>query len=364
MIKRLCVALAAAFIAAPAFAADNTIRFPALQTETGRLTIYSATDLVVMKPLIDDFQTIWPDVTVDVIDYLTNELSVRAAEACRKQQPLGDLLLSSSVDQLVKLANDGCATAHTSPETARVADWANWRDEVFGFTYEPAVFVYNNVKVPPGDVPRTHVELADLLREKLDTYRGRVGTYDIRLSGIGYLLAFNDARQTTAVFGRLLEGMARASAVARCCTGEILEEVAKGNLYIGYNMLGSYAYEAARRYPQLKVVVPRDYTLVLSRGALIPKGAKRADLAARFLDYLLSQQGQSVAKNNAFYFTETGSLPPGVDGPQNLKESGIAQPIRIGPALLAVQDRAQRQRFIDDWSQSLIELNSPSWNRE
>ncbi len=97
MIKRLCVALAAAFIAAPAFAADNTIRFPALQTETGRLTIYSATDLVVMKPLIDDFQTIWPDVTVDVIDYLTNELSVRAAEACRKQQPLGDLLLSSSV---------------------------------------------------------------------------------------------------------------------------------------------------------------------------------------------------------------------------------------------------------------------------
>ncbi len=163
----------------------------------------------------------------------------------------------------MKLANDGCATAHTSPETARVADWANWRDEVFGFTYEPAVFVYNNIKVPPGDVPRTHVELADLLREKLDTYRGRVGTYDIRLSGIGYLLAFNDARQTTAVFGRLLEGMARASAVARCCTGEILEEVAKGNLYIGYNMLGSYAYEAARRYPQLKVVVPRDYTLVL-----------------------------------------------------------------------------------------------------
>ena len=158
--------------------------------------------------------------------------------------------------------------------------------------------------------------------------------------------------------------MARASAGARCCTGEILEEVARGNLYIGYNMLGSYAYEAARRYPQLRVVVPRDYTLILSRGALIPKGAVRADLAARFLDYLLSEQGQAIAKTNAFYFTETGSLPPDVDGPQNLKESGIAQPIRIGPALLAVQDRAQRQRFIDDWSQSLIELNSPSWNRE
>ncbi len=189
--------------------------------------------------------------------------------------------MSSSVDQLLKLANDGCAEAHTSPETARVAEWANWRDEVFGFTYEPAVFVYNTRLVPPAEVPRTHVELADLLRERLDYYRGRVGTYDIRLSGIGYLLAFNDARQTTTVFGRLLESMARASAVARCCTGEILEEVAKGNLYIGYNMLGSYAYEAALRHPDLRVVVPRDYTLVLEPRRAHSERCKRVPISAR-----------------------------------------------------------------------------------
>ena len=365
MIRSMLAVMIALLISSPAAAAeDNTTQFPAPQTESGRLTIYSTTDLAAMKPLIEDFQKSSPDVAIDYIEYLTNELNALAAEACRKEEPLGDLLLSSSVDQLLKLANDGCAEAHTSPETARVAEWANWRDEVFGFTYEPAVFVYNTRLVPPAEVPRTHVELADLLRERLDYYRGRVGTYDIRLSGIGYLLAFNDARQTTTVFGRLLESMARASAVARCCTGEILEEVAKGNLYIGYNMLGSYAYEAALRHPELRVVVPRDYTLVLSRGALIPKGAARADLGARFLDYLLSERGQSIARTNAFYFSETGSLPPDVDGPQNLKESGIAQPIRIGPALLAVQDRAQRQRFIEDWAQSLIELNSPAWTRE
>ena len=363
---RICFALlVAGFTAAQALAAEsNKTLFPAVQPDAGTLTIYSTTDLVAIKPLIEDFQKSSPDVSIDYNEYLTNELNALASEACRKQEPLGDLLLSSSVDQLLKLANDGCAAAHTSPETLRVAEWANWRAEVFGCTYEPAVFVYNRSKVPPAEVPRTHVELADLLRERLDYYRGRVGTYDIRLSGIGYLLAFNDARQTTTVFGRLLESMARASAVARCCTGEILEEVAKGNLYIGYNMLGSYAYDAAQRHPELGVVVPRDYTLVLSRGALIPKGAQRADLGARFLDYLLSERGQSVARTNAFYFTESGELPPGVDGPQNLKESGVAQPIRIGPALLAVQDRAQRQRFIEDWSQSLIELNSPAWTRE
>jgi len=367
MMKRFTAALIATILALTSqvlAATDNHTRFPALQTETGKLTIYSTTDLAAMKPLIDDFQRTAPGISIDYIEYLTNELHALASEACRKDEPLGDLLLSSSVDQLLKLANDGCAASHTSPETLRVADWANWRDEVFGFTYEPAVFVYNTRKVPPAEVPRTHVELADLLRERLDYYRGRVGTYDIRLSGVGYLLAFNDARQTNTVFGRLLESMARASAVARCCTGEILEEVASGRLYIGYNMLGSYAYDVARRHPDLRVVVPRDYTLVLSRGALIPKSAERSDLGAQFLDYLLSERGQSIARSNAFYFSEMGGLPPDVDGPQNLKESGIAQPIRIGPGLLAVQDWAQRQRFIEDWSRSLIELNSPEWTRE
>ena len=365
MIRLLATAFLLVFsVSLGSAAEDNKTVFPAIGPETGRLTIYSTTDLAAMKPLIEDFQNSSPGIAIDYIEYLTNELNSLASEACRKGLPLGDLLLSSSVDQLLRLANDGCATAHTSPETARVASWANWRGEVFGFTYEPAVFVYNSRLVPPAEVPRTHVELADLLRERLDYYRGRVGTYDIRLSGIGYLLAFNDARQTTTVFGRLLESMARASAVARCCTSEIIDEVAKGNLYIGYNMLGSYAYEAALRNPQLRIVVPRDYTLVLSRGALIPKGAKEAELGARFLDYLVSERGQSVARSKAFYFTESGGLPPDVDGPQNLKESGVAQPIHIGPALLAVQDSAQRQRFIDDWSQSLIELNNPDWTRE
>jgi iron(III) transport system substrate-binding protein len=93
----------------PPAMADNKTEFPALQTEAGKLTIYSTTDLVAIKPLIEDFQKSSPDVSIDYIEYLTNELNALASEACRKQEPLGDLLLSSSVDQLLKLANDGCA---------------------------------------------------------------------------------------------------------------------------------------------------------------------------------------------------------------------------------------------------------------
>ncbi len=78
--------------------------------------------------------------------------------------------------------------------------------------------------------------------------------------------------------------------------------------------------------------------------------AKHPDLAARFIDYLLSERGRRVAREKAFFFSRDGTLPAGVDGPPSLIESGVGRPVRIGPALLATQDEAQRKRFIDDWT--------------
>ncbi|WP_460992085.1 hypothetical protein, partial [Staphylococcus aureus] len=101
------------------------------------------------------------------------------------------------------------------------------------------------------------------------------------------------------------------------------------------NIIGSYAYAASLRNPKLKIVLLRDYTLVLSRATLIPQNAKQLDLAARFIDYLLSERGRRVAREKAFFFSRDGALPAGVDGPPSLIESGVGRPVRIGPALLA-----------------------------
>lgn len=349
----LAVAAAVVMWCGSAIGAD-THRYPALGRETGVLTIYGATDVPAMEPLLRDFQSISPGTTIEYVEYVTNELLAAAVEACRGRRKLADLLVTSAVDHLVKLANDGCASAHRSPETGAAPKWANWRDEVFGFTYEPAVIVYNSEKIPGEDVPRSHVELADLLRTKSALYRGRVGTYDIRQSGIGYLFAFSDAKQADTTYGRLLESMGRVQPAVRCCTGEIVEEVAEGRLLIGYNLLGSYAYARMRAGAPIGVVLPRDYTLVLSRGAMIPSFAGNSLLAGQFLDYLLSARGQEVGREESFFFSGTGGLPAGVDGPASLAASGIARPITISPALLPVQDRAHRHRFLAEWSRSLF----------
>jgi iron(III) transport system substrate-binding protein len=356
MAPGLCLAWSLSYLLTGTARSEESLTFPALQPEHEALSIHAATDRPAIEPLIRDFQALNPNTRVEFIEYVTNDLYAAAINACRENHALGDVLLSSAVDQLVKLANDGCATSVRLPETATVPRWANWRDEVFGFTFEPVVFVYNREKVPAEDVPKTHLELADLLRLRPETYRGRVGTYDIRQSGIGYLLAFNDAQQTTTTYGRLLESLGRAQAVVRCCTSEILDEVEAGRILIGYNMLASYAYARVRAGANLGLVMPADYTLVLSRGAMVPAEAPNRSAANRFVNYLLSVRGQALAQREAFFFGFAGDSPPGIEGVSSIIRTGIARPISISPALLAVQDDERRRRFITDWSRSLIEM--------
>jgi iron(III) transport system substrate-binding protein len=334
--------------------AQEKVRFPAPGRESAVLSIHAATDLYALKPLVEDFQRLSPDTTVDIVEYVTNDLFAAAIKACSSGSPLGDVYLSSAVDQMVKLANDGCAQQIDGPNLLAAPRWANWRDEVFGFTFEPIVIVYNRELVAAEDVPRSHLDLAELLRIDPETYQGKVGTYDIRISGIGNLLAFNDARQQTSTYGRLLESMGRAKVVLRCCTAEILHEIAAGKLLIGYNMLGSYAYDRMRQGDPLGIVMPADYTLVLSRGALVPNVASQSELAARFVDYLLSPRGQEIGRKESFFFGADGSAPKGIEGP-DVVTSGIARPIAIGPTLLAVQDPARRQRFQEDWTKSVVQ---------
>jgi iron(III) transport system substrate-binding protein len=102
--------------------------------------------------------------------------------------------------------------------------------------------------------------------------------------------------------------------------------------------------------------MPADYTLVLSRGAMLPAGARNAAAGARFISYLLSVRGQTLAQREAFFFGFAGEAPTGLAGAASIVRTGIARPIAISPALLAVQDDERRRRFIADWSRSLVDM--------
>lgn len=326
--------------------------FPSIGVHTETLVIEASADLAAIEPLILDLQQTELGVSIRYADSLTNEVFARAIEACHEQTTFADIMITSSVDHVAKLTNDGCATRHDLATTAAVPEWANWRNEAFGFSFEPAVIIYNSDLVPPADVPLTRNALVELLRTKPDVYNGRVGTYDITRSGIGYLFAFFDAEQSS-VFGRLLEGFGRADAVLEPTTGAILEQIESGDLLIGYNLLGSYAYGRLLAGAPIGIVLPHDFTIVLSRAALIPPHASNPSGAARFLDYLLSERGQSVAAEQSFFFGFDRPPPDGVIASDDSGAATFYRPITMGPSLLVTLDQAKRARFLAEWQDAM-----------
>ena len=249
--------------------------------------------------------------------------------------------MSSAVDQFVALVNDGCALPHQSVQTAALPASHNWRNELFGVTREPAVIVYNRDLVPPEEAPRSRFDLIDLLRPADSRFAGRVATYDIEASGVGYLLAFTDSQQATT-FGSLIEAFARSGAVATCCSAEIIDGVAEGRYLIAYNVLGSYALTRAADDPRIAVVAPEDYTLVLSRAAMIPKGAANPTAAGLLIDFMLSDAGRAaLAEQFLIARDEAGGLPE--------DDASLYRPIRLTPALLLGLDGQKRASFLARW---------------
>ncbi|ETX29325.1 ABC transporter substrate-binding protein [Roseivivax isoporae] len=310
------------------------------------MVLRSTTDLSVMRPVIEAFLETRPGVAVRYEQWLSNNLYDVTRADCAAGGRAADLVISSAVHHMVDLVNQGCATRHVSAETAALPAALGWRDELWGVTREPAVMVYNRDLVPPEDVPHSRFDLLDLLRDDDRPYAGRVATYDIEASGLGYLFAYADSLEATT-FGGLMEAFGRADTVATCCSAEIMAGVLAGDYLIAYNIIGSYALELAARTPRLGIVAPGDYTLILSRGAMIPKGAADGALGAEMVDFLLSPAGRA-ALGAADLLTDLEDLV--ASGAVDVDAGpSLLRPVELSPKLLVASDRQKRMLFSARW---------------
>lgn len=313
------------------------------------LTIYSATDTSAMTEVIARFEATHPAVKVDYVEYNTSELY----EAIASHSHLVDVVISSSMDLQAKLVNSGDAYAFRPPNADALPEWAHWRGELYGFTWEPVVMVYNKAAFADRSLPHTRSELAGMIRDDPDFFRGRVGTFDIHLSGVGYLFATQDA-QRGYQFSRLAESFGRARARTFCCTRDVLERVASGELVYGYNMIGSYTLGVARKDERIGYYLLDDYTLVMSRTAFIPETAPNKRAAVSFVNFLLSPEGQAAIATSPELIpllpeaniASGHSAVPGTEGRSLL-------PIRLGTGLLTYLDRLKKEAFLADWSAAM-----------
>ncbi len=352
----IAILLPLAFLPLAALAQSNELVFPSLQPGTGRdrLVVYSTIDIDAAKPIMLAFQATFPSVEVTYHDLNSIDLYVRVLEESDDLNRTADILLSSAMDLQIKLANDGYAYRHQPANLGELPDWANWRNEAFGFTFEPAVIVYNRNLIAEDEVPRTRFDLARLITGDQNRFFDSVATYDLERSGFGYLLATQDSRISDVIWD-LAAAMGSSGVKLYSNTSAMLDHIQSGRFAIGYNLLGSYAITRAQQSPELGIVLPEDYTLVSSRIAVIPRAAENIVWAQRFIDFILSLEGQTVLANEAGLF----SIHPAVRGTateQHLRAQAPHSivPIVVGPGLMVDLDQARRASFLRRWEDALV----------
>ncbi len=290
-----------------------------------------------MAPLLTAFRTAHPELTVTYSEHETVDLD--RAVRTGSLDPAPDLVISSAADLQVGLVNDGYTRPYASETTARLPDWARWRDEAFGYTFEPLVFVINPRLVPTAERPRTREALARFVAETGET--ARVATYDVGQSGIGYLAASYDATTMTD-YWPFVERISRTGLETACCTSTVLDLVESGKAAIGYNVLGSYARARKAAGAAIDIVLPEDFTVVITRVAVIPASAPHPGAAEVFLDFLLSPPAQTLLGAEAL-------LPAGSSPAPQAEARGPVRPIPLNASLLAMTDGLRRGRFIALW---------------
>ncbi|MBQ5939205.1 MULTISPECIES: ABC transporter substrate-binding protein [unclassified Massilia] len=350
----LIAAAVAAFIAAPALA-QVPAGYPAAYQQIvdgarkeGKLVVYGATDSKAAQPLIKDFNVLYPGITVEYNDMNSTEVYNRFISENAAGGDTADVLWSSAMDLQMKLAAGGHAMPYKSVEAGKIPGWAVWKDTAYGTTFEPAAFVYNKRLVTGADIPQTHADFARIIAQP--KFQDKVTTYDIEKSGVGFMFITQDERDFPQ-FKPLLQAFGTARVRVQSSTGTMLERISSGENLIGYNVLGSYALVRAKTDPSLGVVLPKDYTLIISRVQFINKAAKHPNAAKLWMDYLLSKRGQTVISDASKLYAIRADVTGETTSSDLIKMVGEKniKPLPVSPAVAEYLDPAIRMAFLKEW---------------
>ena len=125
----------------------------------------------------------------------------------------------------------------------------------------------------------------------------------------------------------------------------VLGEAGAARLYRGF-VLDVLAQARAVTHGNIKVVHLEDYTNILLRTAFIPHQSQKSQQAGKFLNFLLSSEGQVILEKQ-------GGLPSIFNS--SIIEITNAKPIGLNTGLLVYLDRLKRENFLREWNAALVQ---------
>lgn len=259
------------------------------------ITVYSAGPANLINALAAGF-TKSTGIKANVFQGTTGQIMGRIeAEA---SNPVVDVLISASWDTATDFDKRGWLAAYTSPNAATVPDAYKTRTAVAQGISALAI-AWN----PKSGTPKPS-EWTDLAKPE---YKDLVVMPDPTQSGASFELV---AAEQSLHGWKLFEDLKANGAVIGGANAAALNPVLQGAKAAVFGGVDYLAFGAAKKGESLEVIFPTSGTIVAPRPMMILNWSTKQDEARKFIDYVLSDEGQAaVAK--VFLIPARTDIPAG-----------------------------------------------------
>jgi iron(III) transport system substrate-binding protein len=280
------VALAAACLLA-AIAAVSQGSSPSARTAADTsLVIYGNPPPAQMKAVLAAFERANPGVKVNYSDQDDNvSFSKYRAESAQHARTADVIIASSPMNWY---QNRGIAANWTPRDAGAFPSFMTQMPGVFVLSPDPAVSLYNKVRLPPNRVPHSFLDLERNLKRYPALFNRKIATYTAD-NQFGYSafwgLAKTHGWNALNQLGPASKPQADGTAVAKqVITGGSNFAFFESGL-IRSAITGQYGKVAGWTYM-------KDFTPLIPRGIAVTKGARNARAAKAFVNFLFSAAGQ------------------------------------------------------------------------
>jgi len=250
-----------------------------------QITVYAAGPATLAEPLARGFEK-QSGIKVNLFQGTTG--NVLARYESERSNPHADVVILASWPAAASLKGRGDLVPYVSPNAKTVP--ALLKDEFFVAQGVGALTIVWNSK---SGKPRPN-DWADLLKAD---YKDAMTMPDPAQSGTAYDLVAGLVKNRGEAAWSWIADLKKNGLVAPGANAQALNPVLQGAKAVVVGAVDYLALESKQKGESIEIIYPSSGTILSPRPMFIPKTTKNLDAAKKFIDYVLSEEGQlMVAK--------------------------------------------------------------------
>jgi iron(III) transport system substrate-binding protein len=302
----------------------------------GKLVLYTSQPNLDAQQTISAFKAKHPDIDVSFVRDGTGKIMAKLRAEMEAGQPQADVLLLADSVTMEELKKEGRLLPYADADISRYPAGLHDKDKTWFATKLITTGIIYNTKAPFK--PTSWEDLAK------PEARGQLVMPSPLVSGAALIHA---ATLTANISGgwKFYEALKANDAIATSGNGDVLKQVAGGEKLFGMIVDFMAIREKAKGAP-VEFVFPKEGVSAISEPVAILKTTKNPALAKAFVDFLLSKDGQDMARKQGYVPAD-----PQVPLPDGYPPRSAITLMKFDAAQALADAQANTKRFNDIFNQ-------------